>query len=261
MEPYRFARTPDEVFKAFFGTDNPFAAFIGLAEAFEKEGATRSSGSATAKATLFPLSVTMAELYSGAHKQIRHRRQAFTSSGEKRAVESTLTMDLGGGKRPGHLFSFADEGHAFPGVKPGPAVYRLQVESHDAYSIRGDGKLVYKCRVPLLMAVTGTSVKVPCLDGRNLDIPLKEIVASGTEKVVKGEGLYGPDGNREDLVIEFDVLFPTTISPTQRTLLKAAFYLPDSMGAEQNAAVKGFITAFNDEKNGWARAAAGSRKA
>ena len=97
-------------------------------------------------------------------------------------------------------------------------------------------------------------------DGRTLNIPLKEIVSSGARKVVPGEGLYADDGSRGDLVIEFDVLFPTTISPTQRTILKAAFFLPESMADEQKDAVKNFVTAFQDEKTGWSRAAAGAAK-
>lgn len=251
VEPYRFSRTPEEVFKSFFGTNNPYAAFIGLAEAFEKEGATKTTA-VSAKATVLPLKVKMSELYTGICKQITHKKQIVTTAGEKKIIEKQLTIDLSGGVKPGHLFSFAEEGHAFPGVKAGAAVYKLQVDKEDEYCIR-DGKLFYMCKVPLLMAVTGASVKIPCLDGRSLNIPLKEIVASGTRKTISGEGLLAADGTRQDLVIEFDVLFPTTISPTQRTLLKAAFYLPEKMGEEQSQAVKSFITAFSDEKNGWSR--------
>ena len=256
VEPYRFTRTPDEVFSSFFGTANPYAAFIGLADAFEKEGATKAP--VVAKATVMTLRCSMVELYSGICKQVAHKKQVITATGERRVVEKQLTVDLGRGKRPGHLFSFADEGHAFPGVKAGPAVYKLQVEPCENYSIKG-GSLVYNCRIPLLTAMTGTSVPVTVPDGRTLNIPLREIVSSGARKVVPGEGLYADDGARGDLVIEFDVLFPTTISPTQRTILKAAFFLPEHMGDEQRGAVKSFVTAFQDEKTGWSRAAAGAK--
>ena len=257
VEPYRFTRTPEEVFKSFFGTNNPYAAFIGLADAFEKEGATKAP--VVAKATVMVLKVSLVELYSGICKQLAHKKQVITASGEKKIVEKQLTVDLGHGKRPGHLFSFADEGHAFPGVKAGPAVYKLQVEHCAGFSIKS-GSLVYNCKLPLLTAMTGTSVPVTVPDGRTLNIPLKEIVSSGARKVVPGEGLYADDGSRGDLVIEFDVLFPTTISPTQRTILKAAFFLPESMADEQRDAVKNFVTAFQDEKTGWSRAAAGAAK-
>ena len=51
---------------------------------------------------------------------------------------------------------------------------------------------------------------VPSLDNRILRVPLKEVVAPGAERVVRGEGmpLSKAPGQRGDLRISFQLQFP-----------------------------------------------------
>ena len=59
---------------------------------------------------------------------------------------------------------------------------------------------------------------------------------------------YVPQG---DLHITYEVVFPTALSEHQRTMLRAAFFLPHKLDAKQSKAVRSFETAFTDNTHGW----------
>lgn len=65
---------------------------------------------------------------------------------------------------------------------------------------------------------------MPTLDGRALSIGLTEIVKPGYVHVVKGEGMpiaAASDGRKGDLRIEFEIVFPTSLKPSQRQAVRA----------------------------------------
>ena len=54
-----------------------------------------------------------------------------------------------------------------------------------------------------------------------------------------------------DLQITFDVVFPAALSEHQRTMMKAAFFLPPKLDTKQAKALRSFENAFRDESHGW----------
>jgi DnaJ family protein B protein 13 len=54
------------------------------------------------------------------------------------------------------------------------------------------------------------------------------------------------------MILDIELLFPTSIAETQRMLLKSAFFLPTSLTADQAKAIKAYETAFKDQLKGWA---------
>lgn len=54
-----------------------------------------------------------------------------------------------------------------------------------------------------------------------------------------------------DLRITYEVVFPVALSEHQRTMLKAAFFLPPKLDSKQAKALRAFETAFRDETHGW----------
>ena len=59
------------------------------------------------------------------------------------------------------------------------------------------------------------------------------------------------DSLQGDLRITFDVVFPATLSEHQRTMMKAAFFLPPKLDTKQAKALRSFENAFRDESHGW----------
>jgi DnaJ family protein B protein 13 len=70
--------------------------------------------------------------------------------------------------------------------------------------------------------------------------------------VVPGEGLPKTNGGRGNLVLEVELLFPTGLSETQKTLIRSAFFLPHAPSKAQVKALRTFEAAFKDPLAGWA---------
>ena len=70
------------------------------------------------------------------------------------------------------------------------------------------------------------------------------IVSPGYTKVVPGEGLPKESGGFGDLVLEFDIVFPKSLRPEQKMLLKAGLALPKQMTRVQTDALTATKNAF-----------------
>ncbi|XP_071920105.1 uncharacterized protein [Coffea arabica] len=73
-------------------------------------------------------------------------------------------------------------------------------------------------------ALGGTTVNITTLDGRELSIPVNDIISPGYELVVDKEGMpiAKEPRNRGDLKINFEVKFPTKMTTEQRAAIKRA---------------------------------------
>ena len=111
---------------------------------------------------------------------------------------------------------------------------------------------MYVANIPLVKALTGTTLNIKMLDGRMLAVPVTDIMRSGETKIVAGEGLPKPDGGYGDLMIVFDLIFPKTLNDDQRMIISAGFYLPKQQSKEQVLVVRAFRKGFMDTLKGWA---------
>lgn len=75
----------------------------------------------------------------------------------------------------------------------------------------------------MTQALCGCEVSVVTLDGRTLNVKVREIVRPGFFKVVSGEGM--PDqktpNTRGNLIINFNIQFPTYLSEEQKRQISA----------------------------------------
>jgi DnaJ-class molecular chaperone len=76
-------------------------------------------------------------------------------------------------------------------------------------------------RFSLFQALVGTTLHVPTLDGKKIPISLTDIVKPGTVKRIQGQGLPLPKapGKRGDLLIEFSIQFPDSLSRSAKEIL------------------------------------------
>lgn len=66
----------------------------------------------------------------------------------------------------------------------------------------------------------------------------------GYTKTVAGAGLPDGNGGFGDLIIHFDVQFPTSLRPEQKMLLKTGLALPKKLTPEQQTALTSVRNAF-----------------
>ena len=102
-------------------------------------------------------------------------------------------------------------------------MFVIDEKPHETYT-RDGNDLIINQRVSLAEALGGTAVNITTLDGRNLSIPVHDIISPGYELVVAMEGMpiAKEPGNRGDLRIKFEVKFPTRLTADQRAGLKRA---------------------------------------
>ena len=139
----------------------------------------------------------------------------------------------------GQSFKFPDGGQAV-GYKTGNVHITITAHPHHRFQIKGSD-LIYKARVDLVEALVGFEKYVKHLDGRHIPIVHDVVTFQGYKHVVKGEGLLrvreeptvmvsgetsdeekkvGANETRGDLVVEFDVVYPTMMTAAQREALR-----------------------------------------
>lgn len=127
------------------------------------------------------------------------------------------------GWKKGTKITFPDKGNEQHNQLPADLVFVIDEKPHDVYK-RDGNDLIVNQRVSLAEALGGTTVNLVTLDGRNLSIPVTDIVSPSYELLVAREGMpiAKEPGNRGDLRIKFEVKFPTRLTPEQRVALKHA---------------------------------------
>jgi DnaJ-class molecular chaperone len=102
-------------------------------------------------------------------------------------------------------------------------------------------------------ALCGTTLKIQTLDRRVLAIPVVECVDANSQKIVGGEGMPRASGEgRGDLIIIFEVIMPSKLTPAQKSLVRAGFFYPGKQPSpEQHAASAAFLNAANHGSKGW----------
>lgn len=158
-----------------------------------------------------PLNLTLEELFTGTTKKRKVTRNIVdAASGKAVPVEEVLEIPVKPGWREGTRVTFEGKGDELPGQPAQDLVFVVRQAPHARFTRQGDD-LVCGLRIPLHQALTaGTTVDVPSLDNRILRVSLKEVVADGYERVVRGEGMpvSKAPGTRGDLRIKFQVEFP-----------------------------------------------------
>uniref|UniRef100_A0A1J3JF74 DnaJ-like protein subfamily B member 13 n=1 Tax=Noccaea caerulescens TaxID=107243 RepID=A0A1J3JF74_NOCCA len=195
----------DDIFGEFFG-------FSGGSSGNKKKAAAIES----------KLACTLEELYKGASKKIRISRVVLDVFGNSHTVEEILKIDLKPGWKKGTKITFQEKGNQAPGVIPADLIFVVDEKPHSVYKRDGNDLIVEK-KISLLAALTGLTIGLTTLDGRNLNIPVLDIVKPGQEIVIPNEGMPTKDSSkRGDLRINFEILFPSRRTSEQKNDLKRA---------------------------------------
>ncbi|KAJ8903034.1 hypothetical protein NDN08_006349 [Rhodosorus marinus] len=168
--------------------------------------------------------LTLEEMYTGTTKKIRLTREILDASGQRMEVSRVHEFSLKPGTKSGTKIRFEGEGHERHGYVPGDVVLVIKEKPHKIYT-RSGNNLVLKKKVSLVDALTGFEITVETLDHRRFRVPVREIINPGYSKTISNEGfpIKGDVNNRGDLVIDFDITFPTYLSSDKKQRLKEVF--------------------------------------
>lgn len=146
-------------------------------------------------------------------------------NGKKKIEESkVLEVHIEKGMANGQRITFQGEGDGGPNIIPGDVIFVLEEQPHARFERRGND-LFYKQKLDLLTALGGGSFDIEQLDGQWIHVTIGEgeIISPNQFKLVKGKGMPSQRfHNHGDLIIEFEIEFPKTVTPENLQLLEKA---------------------------------------
>uniref|UniRef100_A0A5B7BNG0 J domain-containing protein n=1 Tax=Davidia involucrata TaxID=16924 RepID=A0A5B7BNG0_DAVIN len=237
-------RNAEDIFAEFFGS-SPFgfgSAGAGRSMRFQSDGGgmfggfggsenifrTYSEGVGASVPKKPPpveskLPCSLEELYNGSTRKMKISRTVVDANGQLTPETEILTIDVKPGWKKGTKITFPDKGNEQLNQLPADLVFVIDEKPHNFYK-RDCNDLIVNHSVSLAEALAGTTVNLTTLDGRNLSIPVTDIVNPGYELVIAREGMpiAKERGNRGDLRIQFEVKFPTRLTPEQKAGLRRA---------------------------------------
>ncbi|KAG9068845.1 hypothetical protein KI688_011131 [Linnemannia hyalina] len=169
------------------------------------------------------LAVSLEDLAKGVTKRLKVTRKV-TNPASGRTSDKILTIDVKPGWKAGTKIRFPREGDEYPNGAIQDIVFTLEEKPHPVFTRKGDD-LVMTLELTLLEALTGGFSKVvKTLDGRSLPVSASssKITQPGQEERFPGEGMpiSKKPGQKGDLIVKFDVKFPTTLTAAQKAELK-----------------------------------------
>ncbi|PAN03819.1 hypothetical protein PAHAL_1G023200 [Panicum hallii] len=189
-------------------------------------GSRKESGASTSQPEK-PLPVektlpcTLEELYNGTKRKMKITRNVAKPDGRVEVETEVLAVEVSPGWKKGTKITFPNKGDKLHGQLAQDLTFILDLKPHDVYTLDGNNLLVKK-EIPLVDALSGTAINLRTLDGRNLPVRVEEVVRPGYEVVLENEGwpIRKEPGKKGNLVIRFDVAFPTRLSMSQRTAIR-----------------------------------------
>jgi len=175
------------------------------------------------------LPVTLEELLTGTTKKLKINHTILSSNNTYVQEEKILQIDVKPGWKAGTKITFPREGDMKPGVIAADIVFVVADKPHQYFQRDSDNNLLYVAKLNLRDALVGCMINVPTIDGRVLSIhtidgrvlsiQVNEVIQPGTQKRIPGEGMPKRNGERGDMIVAFDVSFPTNLSHEQKELL------------------------------------------
>ncbi|KAG6400227.1 hypothetical protein SASPL_137052 [Salvia splendens] len=164
------------------------------------------------------LPCSLEDLYKGATKRVKISREISNATGKTLPVEEILTIDIKPGWKKGTKITFPEKGNEQPHVIPSDLVFIIDEKPHRVFTRDGNDLIVTQ-KIPLAEALTGYTLHLTTLDGRNLTHPINTVIHPTYEEVIPREGMPLPKDptKRGNLRIKFNIKFPTRLTPAQKS--------------------------------------------
>ncbi|XVF02301.1 hypothetical protein REPUB_Repub04eG0163900 [Reevesia pubescens] len=212
---YRFnPRNADDIFAEFFGGSEKKRDYgeAGVGQGKKKAAPVESK-----------LACSLEELFKGVRRKMRISRTVPDEFGKPKTAEEILKIDIKPGWKKGTKITFPEKGNHEPGVTPADLIFVVDEKPHPIFK-RDGNDLVVNQKISLLEALTGITLSLTTLDGRNLTVPVIDIVKPGHEVMIPNEGMpiSKEPSKKGNLKIKFDIIFPSRLNAEQKSDLKRA---------------------------------------
>ena len=202
------------------GSGNPFGLFGGM-------GGGSGGGFHTSKrkdpTIEHPLNLSLEELYSGCVKNLKITKQVINPDGTRSPQDKIITINVKPGWKEGTKITFPEEGDQSHGRIPADIVFIVKMKPHSTF--RRDGNNL-RCTidVPLRDALCGTRLLIPTISGNIVPYNIDKVIDPRTEIRLSGHGMpvSKAPGSYGDLIIDFNITFPTSLAPACKEMIRNA---------------------------------------
>jgi len=226
---YRFSGDPNDIFSRFFQSSFERSRSFGEGGGFGDNEVfmdfLNSRGGVSAnvgqrKPVSFELNLSLEELYRGCTKKLKIKRT--TRSGVQRPLEKVLEIQVQPGWKAGTKVTFAKEGDEIGNTGDFQDVVFIVKEKKHPVFARDGSNLIFKSAISLKDALCGFQIEIHSLDGRSIKQRIEGVVTQGSSRVVPNEGMpvSRTPGQRGDLIVTFDIIFPSRLSEQQKDKLR-----------------------------------------
>ncbi|KAJ8904866.1 hypothetical protein NDN08_001380 [Rhodosorus marinus] len=159
-------------------------------------------------------SISLEDLYKGVRRRLKLTHTIIDKhSGTPVRVSELKEFVLRPGTFAGTKVRFENAGDETPGRIPADVVLVVHEKPHSCF-VRKVNDLVATYNISLPDALTGTTLKLTCLDGKELAIPITEVVKPGYTKRIAEAGMPLRKSNSRkfgDLLVNFQIMFPQNL--------------------------------------------------
>ncbi|CAI5440847.1 unnamed protein product [Caenorhabditis angaria] len=238
---YEFRGDPMNIFSSFFGGSDPFGSagmfdmggggghnmFFsqmnggGGEEMFGMHGGGRRGANRQDPPVMHDLAVSLEDVLKGCTKKMKITRKVM-ADGMQRMEDKVLTVTIKQGWKSGTKITFPKEGDQNPNRTPADIVFVIKDKPHPKFKREGSD-IRYVARISLKQALCGFTYNVPTLDGPDYPFKCTDVIKPQTHRRLTGKGLPNPKSPnvRGDLIIEFQIEFPTSLTPEAQRQLEA----------------------------------------
>jgi DnaJ-class molecular chaperone len=168
------------------------------------------------------LLMSLDELYTGAVKKMKIERNITTRTGSTSRESRLITLEIKPGYKAGTKFTFEQHGDEAPGHIPADVVFVVKERPHPVYT-RDGNNLICRLPIPLSQALCGFELPLSYLCGQTKTIRHLDVLTPGEKMNITGGGmpLSKEPGKYGDLIIDFQIKFPSTLTDEQKRRLTA----------------------------------------
>lgn len=166
------------------------------------------------------LNLSLEQLYSGCTKKMKISRKVLSANGGLSKEEKVVSVEVKPGWKRGTKVTFPKEGDQVPGKIPSDIIFVIDEKPHSKFKREGNN-LHHKASITLQTALCGGLVEIPHINGHTENLPLRGVVGPDSEDVLQGRGMpvSRQPGKRGDLLVNYNITFPNTISDSDKKQL------------------------------------------
>ncbi len=201
---------PNNIFRSFFGDSNSFFNMSSGPNIFNMMN----------RNVLIKKKIkcSLEDFFVGVTKKLKISRKIQNNHGGIRTEQNILEIHLKPWWKPGTKIKFSNAGDILLNKPKQDIQFVIEQKEHPIFKRNGDDLEIF-IELSLKEALCGTERIIKTLDGKQIKLAINNIVSPNMVKIYKNEGMFRKQGGRGNLVIKFRVIFPKTLTSSQKDII------------------------------------------